>query len=187
MPSVFSHAVVAGSLGAALWRPRISRRCLVAGMICAALPDADYIGYRLGVAYGSLLGHRGLTHSLPFAVVVAAAAAFWCVGRSSPGARWWSVWSYLFVATASHGILDAMTTGGLGVAFFSPFSNARYVFPWTPILISPLGIRPFISERGLRVLASELKWLWIPSAVLVLVAAVVRRRIARVPSGRAPH
>jgi hypothetical protein len=26
----------------------------------------------------------------------------------------------LFVVTASHGILDAMTDGGLGIAFFAP-------------------------------------------------------------------
>ncbi|MBK8609138.1 MAG: hypothetical protein IPL84_04125 [Chitinophagaceae bacterium] len=32
------------------------------------------------------------------------------------------------LAAASHAILDAMTTGGLGVAF-SPFDNTRYFFP----------------------------------------------------------
>jgi hypothetical protein len=45
------------------------------------------------------------------------------------------------------------------------------VFPWTPILISRSVIRPFFLAAGLRVLASELQWLWIPSAALVLLAA----------------
>jgi inner membrane protein len=110
------------------------------------------IGYRLGVAYGSLLGHRGLTHSLPFAPSSRLRRPSGVSGVRALGRAGGAHGRNLFVATASHGILDAMTTGGLGVAFFSPFSNARYVFPWTPILISPLGIRPFVSERGLRVL-----------------------------------
>jgi inner membrane protein len=37
------------------------------------------------------------------------------------------------VATASHGILDAFTNGGLGVAFFAPFDKTRYFFPVTPM------------------------------------------------------
>ncbi len=49
------------------------------------------------------------------------------------------VWLFLFVATISHGILDALTDGGLGVAFFAPFVNTRYFFPWTPIKVSPIG------------------------------------------------
>nr|HRC76832.1 rhodanese-like domain-containing protein [Kouleothrix sp.] len=32
-----------------------------------------------------------------------------------------------------HGVLDAMTDGGLGVAFFAPFSATRYFFPFRPI------------------------------------------------------
>jgi hypothetical protein len=35
----------------------------------------------------------------------------------------------LFLATAGHGLLDAMTNGGLGLAFFSPFDNHRYFLP----------------------------------------------------------
>jgi hypothetical protein len=34
-----------------------------------------------------------------------------------------SVWTYFFLAAASHGLLDAMTDGGLGVAFFAPFDE----------------------------------------------------------------
>jgi inner membrane protein len=59
---------------------------------------------------------------------------------------------------ASHGLLDAMTTGGLGVAFFAPFSAERYFFPWRPILVSPIGIERFLSPRGAAVLMSELQW-----------------------------
>jgi inner membrane protein len=75
-------------------------------------------------------------------------------------------------------LLDAMTDGGLGVAFFAPFSNTRYFLPWTPIRVSPIGVSRFFTERGLAVLKSEVVWIWIPAAVLALVGRGVRRREA---------
>src|SRR4051812_12998583 len=42
---------------------------------CSVLPDADSIGFHAGVPYGALWGHRGMTHSLLFAAVLAAALA----------------------------------------------------------------------------------------------------------------
>ncbi|HKV62349.1 MAG TPA: metal-dependent hydrolase [Candidatus Acidoferrum sp.] len=87
------------------------------------------------------------------------------------------LWIYLFLATASHGFLDAMTNGGLGAAFFSPFDNHRYFLPWTPIRVSPIGLGRFFTQRGLEVLQSELLWIWLPAAVLAVVARVVRRSI----------
>jgi hypothetical protein len=77
----------------------------------------------------------------------------------------------------SHTLLDAMTSGGLGVAFFSPFSNERYFFPWRPIRVSPIGV-DFFGEAGVAVLRSELIWVWIPCAVL----GVAGRLIAPAPS-----
>lgn len=39
------------------------------------------------------------------------------IRRGSAAIRRFTLFGYLFLATASHGILDAMTNGGLGVAF----------------------------------------------------------------------
>ena len=107
---------------------------------------------------------------------LATIGAFLCAGRSAtqPG-RWLASW-YLFLATASHGILDATTDGGLGIAFFSPFSNARYFLPWRPIAVSPIGVAAFFSERGLNVLRSEFKCIWLPSGLFAFLALAVRRR-----------
>jgi len=133
---------------------------------CAFLPDADAIGYKLGVAYDSLWGHRGLTHSLLAALVVAtlltALSRLGSPARNPPAAR---LWLTLLLATASHGFLDAATTGGLGVAFFSPFEQQRYFFPLRPIKVSPIGIRAFFSSWGIRVLLSEALWIALPCAV----------------------
>ena len=138
------------------------------------LPDADVLGFHLGVAYGDMLGHRGLTHSLFFAAALALLGAFALLRRTRSWAQRVITWSYLFLATASHGLLDAMTDGGLGVAFFAPFRSTRYFLPFTPIEVSPIGISRFFSARGLEVLANELIWVWLPAAGFTAAALLVR-------------
>jgi len=88
------------------------------------------------------------------------------------------MWMYFFLATASHGLLDALTDGGLGVAFFAPFDNHRYFLPWRPIHVSPIGAGRFFTHRGLEVLQSELLWIWLPAALLALSVWLMRRRAA---------
>ena len=90
---------------------------------------------------------------------------------------------YFFVVTASHGILDAMTDGGLGVAFFAPFDDTRYFFPFRPIKVSPIGLS-FFSDRGLDVIGSELLWVWIPGIVIATTVLSLRKlRRLRASSG----
>src|SRR5207253_4507391 len=120
--------------------------------------------------------HRGLTHSLPFAFLVGCVAA-WIMSQGAPqnGKTWIVFIVYFFIVTASHGLLDAMTNGGLGVAFFAPFSNARYFFPWRPIEVSPLSVRRFFSRRGVQIMCSELQWVWLPAAGVCILGMIVRR------------
>lgn len=144
------------------------------GAVCPVLPDLDVIGFGFGIRYGDFWGHRGFTHSLAFAALLAAVVLLG-FKRDLPTPSRLSLWTYLFLATASHGFLDAMTDGGLGVAFFSPFDNHRYFLPWTPIRVSPIGFRSFFTDYGLAVLESELLWIWLPSALLTASAWLLRR------------
>ena len=137
------------------------------------IPDVDVIGFHFGVRYGDFWGHRGFTHSLLFAVLLAATVAM-ILFRSSGISRW-SLFAYLFIATASHGVLDAMTNGGLGVAFFSPFDNRRYFLPWRPIPVSPIVASRFFSARGLAILENEFVWIWIPAIAFAAVVLAIKR------------
>ena len=184
MPSIFSHAVAAGAIGAALYRPGWRTRVWVLGASCAMAPDADVLGVPLGIPFGSLLGHRGLSHSLIFAVVFGALVA--ALSRTGAGESGPRLWLYFSLATASHGVLDALTDGGPGVAFWAPFDDTRAFFPWRPIAVSPLGIRPFFSAWGLRVIESELIWIWLPALVLAGLLVIARRRIDHRAMGRTP-
>lgn len=170
MPTVLAHPVVAVAL-APWFRSTRERWTLVAiGAACTVAPDLDVIGLRLGDPFG----HRGFTHSLAFAALLAA-------GVTVALARRWRVrdsfvaWCYLFLCTASHGVLDALTNGGLGIAFFWPFDDSRWFLPWRPIAVSPLGASGFLA-KGIAVLASELCWVVLPAAALLAAGRLFRRR-----------
>jgi inner membrane protein len=175
MPSIISHAVVAVALKAAFPEPGVPRRLLLLGVACSMAPDIDVVGFRFGIHYEDLLGHRGLTHSLAFAAVLALVGLLAAFPRPDPPVRRSLAWLYLFIATASHGLLDAMTDGGLGVAFFAPFSNARYFFSFNPIAVSPIGVASFFSARGLDVIVNEMVWVWLPSVIFAGVVLTLRR------------
>src|SRR6516164_6015242 len=151
-------------------------------MACSILPDADVLGFRLGINYEDLLGHRGLSHSLLFAIILSLVVTFLAFPQLPP--RWTRLvlFSYFFVITASHGVLDALTDGGLGVAFFAPFDDTRYFFPFRPIKVSPIGLS-FFSARGLDVIWSEFLWLCIP-ATIIASAVLLCRKLRRLHAGR---
>lgn len=174
MASLFTHAIVGTAIGQAgkpAWRKDWRFWSVVVAF--SLLPDIDSIGFHLGVPYGALWGHRGMTHSLLFALMLATLAAMWLDGRFH---RQWEMAILFFLVMASHGVLDAMTNGGLGVAFFSPLDTQRYFFPWRPILVSPIGVRGFFSARGLRILGNEALWTWCPALILFALIKLLQQR-----------
>ena len=135
--------------------PTVSSRSIASSMLLwsalSFLPDADVLGFRLGVPYADPWGHRGATHSLVFAIGLGL-----LVGALAAVARGGFVRTAVFASlvVASHGILDALTDGGLGCALLWPFDSTRYFAPWRPIPVSPIG-SAFFSSRGLHVAAVE--------------------------------
>lgn len=186
MPTILSHAVAATAVGQWYANRRLPAKFWLLTAVCALLPDIDVIGFSLGIPYGDMLGHRGLTHSIPFAGVVGLVAARSFVKSDGLGVGSWelgALWVYFAAITASHGLLDAFTNGGRGIAFFAPFSNQRFFFPWRPIQVSPIGVG-FFSARGLAVLQSELRWILLPSVIIALLARMrVRVRLKPDPTG----
>lgn len=154
----------------------VHQNAWVIGALSSVVPDLDVIGFRFGVHYGDFWGHRGFTHSILFAALLASVVVLLAFWQRLPDPGRFALWTYFFLATASHGLLDAMTDGGLGVAFFSPFNNNRYFLPWRPIHVSPIGVSRFFSHRGLAVVQSELLWIWLPATLLVVSAWMLQGR-----------
>ncbi len=173
MASCFSHPAV--PLALACWLPKVRRRALlVAAALLSAMPDLDAIGYFQGVPYEAWNGHRGCTHSLVFAVVVAFVIGPWLGRRCEVGAMRASL--FLCASIASHGLVDMLTDGGLGVALLWPFSQERLFFSFRPIAVAPLGVSAFFSSWGVDVLLSEALWLWLPAAIAGSVGLVLTRQ-----------
>jgi inner membrane protein len=167
MASAFTHAFVAIALGKAYSQQPMPWRFWVLSVLCAVLPDADVIGFAVGVKYSDMLGHRGLSHSLSFAFALGVSVVWFACGDVVRFSKaWWALVLYFSVVTASHGVLDAMTNGGLGIAFFAPFDTTRYFLPWRPVQVSPISITAFLGRYGLRVIRSELVYIWLPTALL---------------------
>ncbi len=173
MPTVFSHPAPMLAL-AAIMGGRVSSRMLLFGVLCAVLPDADVIGFRFGISYADAFGHRGFSHSLAFALLMG------CVGFGTAplllrGSRLMGFFIG-FLAVSSHILLDAMTNGGLGVAAFWPFDQTRYFCGWRPIRVSPFSLKALLSERGLAVMLSELRWIWAPCLAVIAAALFFRKK-----------
>jgi inner membrane protein len=177
--SALTHAFAAVALTKTLSCRKHDCRFWTLAVISSILPDADVVGFLIGINYGDLLGHRGLSHSLSF-------AAFWSLLVMSGEHRrlmkfprhWCSRVGLIFLATISHGILDAMTDGGLGVAFFSPFDTTRYFFAWRPIRVSPIGVGQLFTGRGAAIMASEIEYVWLPLAAVWAGVGLWRRRFS---------
>jgi inner membrane protein len=183
VPTIFSHALAASAV-ARWWGHRLPVRFWTWTAACAVLPDADVIAFVFGIPYGDMFGHRGFTHSFFFAAVVGAFVAWRFPHPLHPRdpsrpshqlhlSHRAALFVWFTAITASHGLLDALTNGGRGIAFFAPFNDQRYFFPWRPIQVSPIGVG-FFSPRGLRVLASEAGWIWVPSAIIAVSARLFR-------------
>ena len=176
MPTIFSHPAPMLALALAVGSRGSPVPLLLFGMVCTILPDADVLGFRFGISYGNVLGHRGISHSLAFALTAGVAGA---IGAPLLRSGRMKAFCVGFFAGVSHTVLDAMTSGGLGVAALWPFDQGRHFLPWRPISVSPIGPRSFFTQRGVEVLLSELRWVWLPCLLAGCPAFAVRHILNR--------
>jgi inner membrane protein len=164
--SPWTHAIAGAAVGA-IYQGSQRRRVIALAAICAVAPDLDLIGWPLGISPLAPLGHRGLTHSIAFAVLLGVLAATALRPDIAKPERWAATVA-LILATATHSIVDALTTyAPTGPAFWAPFSNDRYRFSW----------RPLTGSGGLKTdFGVEILYVCLPALALMLVLEQVRRR-----------
>ena len=132
----------------------------------------DVLAFRFGIPHGSRFGHCGFSHSLCCATLLSSLVS--ALGPWYFGVPWWLLASFAWVVVVVHSLLDALTDGGMGIAFFTPFDDRRYFLPWRPVRVSPIGLAVF-GRWGLHALLREVVWIWLPLAVLVGVAELIHR------------
>lgn len=168
MASIFGHTLAAYTIGKLGNKTLFTKKVMLLGIISAVIPDVDIIAFNFGIDYSSMLGHRGLTHSLFFAMVWALILVY-LFHRSRNKSTLIKYFVFYVLCVISHSLLDAITNGGAGVAFFAPFNNARYFLPWNVIEVSPIGVSHFFSKWGGMVLLSELKYIGFPCFIILAI------------------
>lgn len=185
MPTVLTHAVVPVAIAVAAGAARIPPRLALLGVLAAMAPDLDVLAFRFGIPYEHSLGHRGASHSVVGAALIALLLFPWTLAMRRAS---WSALAFLWIAALSHGALDMLTNGGLGVEVWWPASTQRHFLPCRVIQVSPLGLHRVFGASGLAVLRSEVLWVWLPAfAAAFAWRAARRRREGRAAVARPAH
>jgi len=173
VPTIITHSIVGICSAMSVKEKSIPIRFWFFSILCPCIPDADVIGFKLGISYSNVLGHRGFSHSLFFAFVFSFLVSSLFLKRDNNffSKSYLFYWLYFLFLTASHGILDTLTNGGLGIALLSPFSNQRFFFWNTPIKVSPISLKAFINKKTLTIIKSEILWVWFP---FIIATALIR-------------
>ena len=136
MPSIITHLLL-GAVVSRMHTGVVPKRFWVLSVLLPVLPDIDVIGLFFGFSSEDLFGHRGITHSVLFACIVGILAVTMFFRKSGLTRKaTLLLTAYFFLLTASHGFLDAFNDSRVGVAFWAPFENGRYLFPFNPIVPS---------------------------------------------------
>ena len=167
MASPWAHALAGAAVGACYRDPRHRRRVIALAAACAVAPDLDLIGWPLGISPLTLLGHRGLSHSILFATALGVLAARALRPPITARERVTAA-VVLVLATVTHSLIDALTTyAPSGPAFWAPFTNQRYRFSWMPLTGSG-GLETDFGREAL--------YICLPAFVLIVALTWWRRR-----------
>jgi len=167
LPSFLGHALAGYAISSAFHRGRPGRGDAALTVVCAVAPDLDWFTGFLDPLDRLGLSHRGLLHSLPAAAFITALAM---VLARRDRLREGKAWACLGAAVFSHGLLDAFTFGGTGVAFLEPFTNVHFVSAWQPIFVSPIPLSGRLTDWLFFSLGTELVWIGIPAFLAILLA-----------------
>lgn len=180
MPTALTHAAAGITTAYVLAARRDSFMLWVNVVLLSVMADFDVIAFRLGVPYAHTFGHRGFFHSLLFASVAGLFfSMMFYAGKSKFSCSYIRLLLVFMLASSLHPLLDMFTNGGLGIGLFIPFSSERLFFPDRPIRVSPIGIRNFFSDWGIRVIISELRLVILPSCIVVFTVFLMRRILIR--------
>ena len=158
-----AHVLVGSSLAACAPAHVSKMKLGIILAVLAALPDIDVVGFKFGISYGSMFGHRGFSHSFVFAGLAGLGSTLLFFRSVRPFSKQFLLLCLLLSsAVASHGILDTFTDAGRGVGLLLPFDDTRYFAPWRPIAASGLSVSSFLNGSVLTILVSEFQWIGIP-------------------------
>lgn len=176
MPMTTTHALVPLAAALAFAKPPIPWKLVIVAAFAAAAPDIDGLFKHLWlVAPGSILAHRGATHSL---FVSLAAGLFAALGHRRLGVRPMTAGVVVAASMASHGLLDMMTDSTQAVAYLWPLSSVRLFADWRPIHSTEVHMAHLFTQAFAR-FSYELLHLIIPMFAIAAAVRGIRMLISR--------
>lgn len=137
-----TQIVLGASVGEAVLGKKVGNKALLWGAIAGTIPDLDVIGNFFMDPINAAYHHRGFSHSIVFAIIMAPLLG-WLVHKmyEKKGEADWKGWSWLFFwSIFTHPILDCFTTWGTRLLW--PL-NERVTFN-SIFVVDPLYTVPFL-------------------------------------------
>ena len=123
-----THAALGIVTAETILGERAPARAALAGLLAGVMPDFDLIATLMAGPLERFTIHRGITHSILFALIMGPLLGYLFSrkggGGNKPGPAAWSV--LCVAAIMSHIIIDCFTT--YGTMIFLPFSDYRVAF-----------------------------------------------------------
>lgn len=137
-----TQITLGAAVGEATLGKKVGNKAILWGAVAGTIPDLDVLAGPFLDTVSRIAFHRGVTHSLSFAILLAPLLA-WVIYKMYHGREAnWREWTKLFFwGLITHPILDSFTS--YGTQFFWPFSDYRVAFS-TIFVIDPLYTVPFL-------------------------------------------
>lgn len=122
-----THLVLGAAIGELVLGKQLGKRAMLWGAFADTIPDLDVFFVKLFDHPESLYVHRGITHSLLFALLIPPVLGKLFSKfnfKRQASAKDWTILFYLGIFT--HILIDAFTAYGTG--WFEPFSHYRVAF-----------------------------------------------------------
>ena len=181
-----TQIVLGAAVGEAVLGKKIGNKALLWGGIAGTIPDLDVIYIQLigGGAIDEIVLHRGISHSITFAILMAPALG-WIVNwlyRKKNEANFLQWTNLVFCAIFTHPLLDSLTT--YGTQLFLPFSDYRVsiatvfvvdLFYTLPFLLSVIALSFLKRTSGWR---RKINFLGLGVSSAYLIAGLANKYLA---------
>lgn len=124
-----THIALGACIGDAFAGKQLGKKAMLWGALSQSLPDIDFAATAWTSTAENLLAHRGFTHSILFALIMAPLLALAAERWHRPHNISLKKWILFFgVQIFIHLFIDGMNVYGVG--WFEPFSHHRVSYNW---------------------------------------------------------
>ena len=177
-----THIVLGACIGEVVAGKKLGKRALLIGALAQSIPDIDFVTTFWLSDSEDLVAHRGITHSIIFAVVVTFFLAWlFRFFIREPRLPWRTWLALLGLNIFTHILIDSFNAYGIG--WLEPFSHRRFSFHVLFVADPLFSIWPFLACIAVLVLKTSnrrrVAWcrIGIGLSAIYLLYAVVNKLI----------